>query len=374
MRPGSSGMKHGNNLTEVGLMTSIYDVAKAAGVSTTTVSLILNGKGDKLRLSARTQEKVRQAARDLGYVPNVNARRLLRSGGKGFMEIGLLWSPDQHTAFLDTMIRTMTRLRKEEAVFPMHLSIIPFERGYIEEQEELLKGKSFHGLIAVSGDDQDVAYLQSIQVEMPLVLIYQNLEQFYSVNVDNQRNGELAAEIFKNLHFRHVMYIGGSYESRTSSLRKMSFIHKAEELGMQVCVEDRNEEILANLSGEFKTMDSYRYGREIIREILKKQEMPEAVFVQDDDTARGVVVELKRQGIRCPEDVSVIGYGLNTIENQESENSLTLILHPMGQLAMESIRMLDLIIREGEVFPRNILCDSSAFFGKTCRKPDDKIS
>ena len=102
--------------------------------------------------------------------------------------------------------------------------------------------------------------------------------------------------------------------------------------------------------------------------------MPEAVFVQDDDTARGVVVELKRQGIRCPEDVSVIGYGLNTIENQESENSLTLILHPMGQLAMESIRMLDLIIREGEVFPRNILCDSSAFFGKTCRKPDDKIS
>ena len=354
-------------------MTSIYDVAKAAGVSTTTVSLILNGKGDKLRLSARTQEKVRQAARDLGYVPNVNARRLLRSGNRGFMEIGLLWSPDQHQAFLDTMIRTMTTLRKEEAVFPMHLSIIPFERGHIEEQEELLKGKSFHGLIAVAGSDKDVAYLQSIQVEMPLVLLYQNLEQFYTVNADNKRNGELAAEIFHKLDFKNVMYIGGAYESRTSTLRKMAFTEKAGQLGMHVRVMEKNEEFLARLSGDSMFMDRYRYGREAIREILTTEDIPEAVFVQDDDTARGVVVELKRQGVQCPEDVSVIGYGLNTYENQEAEKSLTMIVHPMEKLAVESIHMLDSIIREGDVSPRNILCGSSAFFGKTCRNPEENL-
>lgn len=57
-------------------MATIKDVAKQAGVSVTTVSIIINGKAEERKISAATQERVAEAMRDLGYQPNLSARRL----------------------------------------------------------------------------------------------------------------------------------------------------------------------------------------------------------------------------------------------------------------------------------------------------------
>ncbi|RHQ18859.1 LacI family transcriptional regulator [Lachnospiraceae bacterium AM48-27BH] len=57
-------------------MATIKDVAKLAGVSVTTVSIIMNGKSGERKISAQTQERVQDAMRELGYQPNLTARRL----------------------------------------------------------------------------------------------------------------------------------------------------------------------------------------------------------------------------------------------------------------------------------------------------------
>lgn len=60
-------------------MASIKEIAKLANVSQGTASMVLNGKGDKYRISAATQRKILEAAKQLNYQPNISARRL-RSG------------------------------------------------------------------------------------------------------------------------------------------------------------------------------------------------------------------------------------------------------------------------------------------------------
>lgn len=129
-------------------MASIYDIAKAAGVSAATVSLIMNNKGDNLRIAAKTQQKVRELAKELGYVPNVNARKLMDRELNNVPEIGMLWSPTQHPIFLNAMISKMNEMKNS---------------GKIDEIEDTIQWLDAHGILHCgAGMNLDEARKQAI--------------------------------------------------------------------------------------------------------------------------------------------------------------------------------------------------------------------
>ncbi len=347
-------------------MASIYDIAKVAGVSYSTVSLILNNRGDDVRISKRTQERVKKIAREMGYVPNIHARKLISKELQNLPEIALLWSPSQHPVFLNSMIGKMNELVKLKRIQPMSVTIYPFENNQIEKLQKVLTGNFAHGIIIPVAGEKDIKYLREIDIQTPAVTIYNNTRKYHSVDVDNVLNGRRAAGIFDRLGLRRVAMIKNIYFSMASRERMKGFKDYCLEHGMEIVAElDKRQNREMN-SGT--AMERYKKGSILTERMLSSGCRPEGIFVQDDDSARGVIHVLQAQGFRVPEDVSVIGYGYNSKENEE-ENQLTLIGYPMEELTEKTwMLMSDLLAGKIEKTQR-ILCESLFYFGKSCRPP-----
>ena len=90
-------------------MATIKDVAKAAGVSVTTVSIIINGKAEERKISEATRDRVLETMRELGYQPNLSARRLRNQDSKKPV-IAFFWPIDYRTTILTSSVTMITVL------------------------------------------------------------------------------------------------------------------------------------------------------------------------------------------------------------------------------------------------------------------------
>lgn len=351
-------------------MASIYDIAKVAGVSYSTVSLILNNRGDDVRISKKTQERVKKIAKDMGYVPNIHARKLISKDIANFPEIALLWSPSQHPIFLNSMIGKMNELVKLEKIQPMSVTIYPFENNQIEKLEKVLTGNFAHGIIVPIAGERDIKYLKEIDIQTPTVTIYNNTSKYHSVDVDSHLNGRRVAEVFYKLGLRRVAMIQNIYFSTASRKRMKGFKAYCLEHGMEIVAQpDKRQNKDMNIN---TAMERYKKGRMLTEKMLASGCRPEGIFVQDDDSARGVIHALHAQGFRIPEDVSVICYGYNSKENEE-ENQLTLIGYPMEELTEKTWMLMNDILagKVEKTKTKRILCTAPFYFGKSCQRPED---
>ncbi len=344
-------------------MASIYDIAKAAGVSSTTVSLILNDRGDDMRIAKKTQERVRQAARELNYMPNVNARRLISKKIPNLPEIGLMWSPTQHSFFLNAMISKLSEMESRGEIMEMNATIYPFENTHLDKMEKILTGSLVHGLIIPIANYQDARFLEGLDIRIPVILLYYETSRFYEINSDNYRNGQMAGEIFRQMGLRDVGIIRNIYLSLSADRRAEGFQDYCRENGMNLMI-DECKAVMAKAG----TRERYAVGLQTIEEVISRGSLPKGLFVQDEASARGVVVGLEKHGIRVPEDVAVIGYGTNTDENQE-EKRITLITFPIDRLAEEAWRLMNRLISGERPEQKNYYYKSDLFFGRSCPKP-----
>ncbi|MCI8893602.1 MAG: LacI family transcriptional regulator [Lachnospiraceae bacterium] len=348
-------------------MASIYDIAKAAGVSSATVSLIMNNKGDDLRIAQKTQERVRQVARDLGYVPNVNARKLISRQMENVPEIGLLWSPTQHPVFLNAMISKMNELKNRQEIGDMNVTIYPFENEHIEKQAKILSGNFVHGLIVPIADEKDIAYMEQLDIRVPVIVIYWETGKYCTVNVDNDKNGRIACEIFHGLGYRRVGIVESGYYSVSSEKRMNSFRQRCRELGMELLVE---KSLGAGSNSKPKAvMNLFSCGKDFAEQIIREQTVPQGIFTQDDDIARGVIRGLEKHGLKVPEDAAVICYGHNSIENREN-NDLTLITYPIEVLTEKTWQLMNRLIYHKPLKERQVFCESPVYFGRSCPRPE----
>ncbi len=347
-------------------MASIYDIAKEAGVSYSTVSLILNNRGDEIRISKKTQEKVRMIAREMGYVPNLNARKLIQKASENLPEIALLWAPTQHPIFLNSMIQTMNDLSQKGMIRPMSVTIYPYENGHIDKLEKILQGNVAHGLIIPVASEKDVAYLCKQDIQIPLITIYNDTGKYYSVDVDNYLNGQKAAHVFYCLGRKKVALVNNIYTSGGSQRRMKGFREYCLKHSMEILTETAEKPDSTHRKNN--ALDNYMKGKTLTWQMLDQGIVPEGIFAQDDDSTRGVIHALADRGIRVPEDVAVIGYGYYSKENAE-EKRLTLIGYPMEELTEQTWILMHRILAGAEEKPRQILCASTIYYGRSCPRP-----
>lgn len=106
-------------------MATIKDVAKQAGVSVTTVSIIINGKSEERKISTATQQRVAEAMRDLGYQPNLSARRL-RSQENERPVIAFFWPLDYRVNILASFLNCI-QIEIAESGFDCEMMIQTYE-------------------------------------------------------------------------------------------------------------------------------------------------------------------------------------------------------------------------------------------------------
>lgn len=275
-------------------MTSIDDVARAAGVSTATVSRALRGLPN---VSDATRERIRAIADELGYVASSSASGLA-SGRTHTIGVAV---PSVSRWFYTTVLEGVDAVLRE-ANFDMILYNLASRGGGRERafHRSLLR-KRTEALISVGVDFTADERKQLLSVGHPLVAIGGPVPGVRNIGVDDQAIARAATEHLIALGHRDIAHLGGvddeGLNRRLPVDRRMGFLSAMTAAGLPV-----REEWL--LTGRFSTALS----REVMRELFASGgPRPTAVFASSDEMAFGVLLAAQQSGLRVPDDLSVIG-------------------------------------------------------------------
>ena len=293
MRPtlsGSGQLKLGDRA--VPGATTIRDVAKAAGVSVTTVSHVMNGTR---HVAPATSERVLGAVTHLGYRPSAVARALK---GEGTKTLGMLVTSSTNPFFAE-VIRGV-----EEACFDRGYSLILGNTGDVGQRLEAylatLYSKRIDGLVVMT-TNMDHAFLHRLGQDraVPIVAIDTlDIPGVTTINDDSSAGGRIAAEHLLGHGFRRIAALTGPSDHPRSRQRLGGF---AAALAKSGIVLDPRYIVVSDL-----TVAGGYSGMQLL---LKRAETPpEAVFCLNDLIAFGGLCALDRAGYKVPADVSVIGY------------------------------------------------------------------
>ncbi|HEX4207674.1 MAG TPA: LacI family DNA-binding transcriptional regulator [Ktedonobacteraceae bacterium] len=274
-------------------MATIYDIAKAAGVTATTVSNVLSGKGS---VGAATKARVMKFVQQLDYQPNLIARSLIK-GRTGV--IGLVL-PVIENPFYAEITAVVERL-----AYAANLRVLPTMLSDNDSiGKRLLKDlimRRVDGLLVMCSGITASVHETLLETSVPAVYCLDEgstEELSLVVSYDFAQGGRLAAEHLLNLGHRHFGIVTHTDESGlpSHSLRVQGFVHTVQRFDSAV---DASSIVPGHgLLAESKAIACH---------LLTRERRPTAIFATNDLTAIGVLSAAWELGLRVPGDLSVVG-------------------------------------------------------------------
>jgi len=276
-------------------MVTMQDIALKAGVSTATVSRVLNKQNSGIPISSDTKERVLRIAKELGYSPNMYAKTLRT---KESMLIGVVvW--DLTDFFFSDILRGIENTLHTAGY---NLLLNSAEAESERERSCLKRMRDLHvdGILLVGGSTLSYnSYLEKLGIDSSsIVLIATSVdnEEINSVTVDNYTGGYIGMEYLLDTERKSYAYIAGSRKTADMEKRLLGVREAVEDLG-----KERHFEVRDIGPGE-------RHGYEAAINLLSKGELPISIFAVSDLTAFGVIRAVKDRNLRIPEDVAVLGF------------------------------------------------------------------
>ena len=304
-------------------MATIQDVARDAGVSTATVSRVLSAPE---LVAEATRARVMAAVASLGYQPNFAAKslRTLKT------EKILVTVPDISNPFFSQVIRGVEEAARA-AGYSVLLGDTRHEADREEEYAAMLLRREADGLIFLGHRLPD-ALAPMVAAQGPRTPIVNGCE--YSpelgvsgAHIDNARAAAEGMEHLYGLGHRRVGVVTGPLASPLSRDRLEGARHAAAARGQA--------DGLAVAVGEF-TIES---GLREAAALLAAAQPPTAIFCFSDEMAMGALEAIRRRGLACPRDVSVMGF--DDIRFAEYlDPPLTTVSQPMDRIGHEVVRLL----------------------------------
>ena len=334
-----------------GRVTSI-EVAKRAGVSQSAVSRVFTPGAS---VSEKTAEKVRKAADELGYRPNVLARSLIT--GKSHM-IGLLVAYLEKHFYPDILEKLSNVLQ----VRGYHVLIFMADRNMrnLEKVLDDIIDYQVDGIIMASAAISSPLATRCEAAGVPLVLFDHNHDdaRFSVVTSDNVAGARKVADFLVRGGHQRIGYIAGLDTASTQRDRELGFRSGLEAAGM---------ELYARETGGF----DYEGAREAGRRMFAREDRPDAVFVANDNMAFAVMDVLRSElGLKIPDDVSVVGFDDVVPAGWPSFN-LTTVQQDTDQLAKETVETLIAQVEGRATGPRRIAIDGPLVVRGSARLPKD---
>lgn len=275
-------------------MGTIYDLAKATGVSITTVSKAMNGYPD---VSEKTKQKILKAAEEMGYLPNAHAQSL--STRKSWT-IGVMFSEANGVGmrhpFFNAVIESF-RQETEQQGYDLVFASRNLRQRDMSYLEHFLH-RAVDGIVVICSDRMDSGVQELIASDIPIVVVDMESADCSTVYSDNREGSMLAVEYLHELGHRRIAHISGDDTVDAGRARVQGFRQKMEELGLPI-----RPDYVAN--GGFFSVEE---GKAAMERLLSLTERPTAVFVAGDQMAIGAMEAAREHGLRIPEDVSIIGY------------------------------------------------------------------
>jgi len=302
------------------MKVTIYDVAKVAQVSISTVSKVINRTGN---ISEKTRNRVLQVMEDLNYRPSVVASALT---GKPTNTIGLL-IPDLANPFFAEIARSVED-RGHESGFNLMICSTDNDPEKENQYISLMRQKSVDGIILASGLKSDTAIKKLVENKIPVAVIARDMPMLAvnAVLVDDFAGGYLATSHLISLGHRRIAIVAEDLRVMSSRERVRGYRHALEEAGIAY---DDNLLQVSDFTVEG--------GRRAVLRLLEMPERPTAVFACNDLLAVGAMRAAKEFGLVIPDDLSVVGFD-NTIFAEIVDPGLTTVAQPivdMGRQVME---------------------------------------
>lgn len=334
-------------------MASIKEIASLANVSPGTASFVLNGKGDQYRISASTQKRILEAARQLDYRPNISARRLRTTGESVTPIIALFWTTDPRSQLIGRFIKGIQHsLSKMDTEY--ELLIQPYIGSQLSAVKSLVTGTRFNGAIIALPTEEDERYLEEVQLNVPIVLHQRDSNKYCSVNVNSYQNGQKVADLFADRGHKQAGVIVPTLSSKAIRMRMQGFVDRCAERGVSL-----KEEFIR--FGEF----SERSGYQITKSIFAGDEKPSALFCISDQIAVGALHALHEMNIPVPQAVEVVGYDDDPV-SEFCIPSLTTVRLPVEEMAQACVNILVDLMSHKITNPYTQMFDSSLVIRDSC--------
>lgn len=299
------------------------DIAKAAGVSQATVSMVLNKKYN-VSFSKATIEKVEQAAKELGYtVPRQRSRKSVKNS-----RLIVVFCPTLTNPYYVMLLQGIETVAKEKG-YGVFICNTQRELKIEEQYLRMMHSVSPAGIIyTCNPSNAFMEQVEEIAAKIPLVVISnRDKVKVDAISQDNTKVGSLMAKHLLDLGHREVAFIAPPLTKRQAqrSRRVEGFVREYEKEGLSQSViikaaDDIWDEVLPSVDSE------YRIGYNLTKELLAETRKITAIAGLNDMIAFGIIDALQEEKLKVPNDVSVIGCD-NIIFGRMSQMSLTTIEH-----------------------------------------------
>lgn len=300
---------------------SLKYLAEHLGLSPATVSLVINRSPAAKSIPHRTQERIRQAARELNYRPNFMARSLRAQRS---FTIGVV-VPEISEGYAALVLSGVEDHLLEEGYFYFVVSH-RHRADLIEEYPRLLQQRAVEGLIAV-----DTACQVGVPIPVVAVSGHREMDGVTNIALDHACAAKLALEHLVQLGHRRIAFVKGQEFSSDTETRWEAVCGAAK--GMDLVIDPP---LTGQLEGD---SPSPELGYKVTRKLLATGSPFTALFAFNDISAIGAIHALREAGRRVPEDVSVVGF--DDIQSAAFQNpGLTTVRQPlreMGVLAAETL-------------------------------------
>ncbi|WP_314588084.1 LacI family DNA-binding transcriptional regulator [Paenibacillus terrigena] len=329
------------------MAATIKDIARVAGVSTATVSRVINNLGG---YNEETEKKVNAVAKALGYRKNENARSLVQ---KSTNTIGVIM-PDVTTSFYGDIIRGIEDMSYEHG-YSVILTHAGSSGSRILESLNLMGERRVDGLIIVSIELHDAAIDALTSLDIPFILLstMTNRADTPYLKVDDYAAAYAAVEYLIANNHRVIGMAGANPNDPISGAPRI--------LGYTQALRDHGIKVDLNLikAGDF----SFESGQAAMKSFLEDQAPMTAVFCASDEAALGIISTCFEHGIGIPTDLSVVGYDNSKVSHM-SIPPLTTVAQPLYDMGREGCsELMDAVQHkikiESKVIPHELVVRKS---------------
>lgn len=309
------------------MRVTIKDIAKNSGFSIATVSQVLNGN-KKARISEETQKKILKIAKEMNYVPNLQAISLIKHHSN---TLGLI-VPDISNQFFCKLAKgvEMEASKYGYSTFFCNTDDAPSrDAHYLKKMiEQNVAGVIIATAGADSGSAEEDCFQLASTYHMPIVFADRPIPNAGAVSVyfDHERGGYLATKHLIELGHRKIACLTGYMNLAASKHRFFGYLKALQESGIAI---DHNLVV----EGDFH----FKAGYDATKSLLKNGAT--AIFACNDMMAFGVYMCMQDLGLSIPKDLSLVGYD-NSSEDMYSMLPITTINQDANKVGMHALHTI----------------------------------
>ena len=312
------------------MAVTIYDLAKAADCSISTVSKALN---DSYTVSEATKEKIRALAEELGYRPNERARSFARkkngtvlfaadlSRGVGFENPHLFEIVTGVERYLDEKGYSLTLKHVNKATAP-------------DQIRSLMHSEQADGIILHAGVLTKQLATVLVKESLPHLIIGKPdfPSQLSWMDISHEAAGQIAANYLLDKGYRRILFLMGDKQEDQISARRLA--------GLLAALEEEE------LSIETMTdMTDYEKARAAMEQILEREKVPEVILCTNNYLAMGCMQSIRAKGLKIPKDIALMTFD-NYPFSMIVQPTLTAIEVDMYEMGWQAARFMLQMIKQ----------------------------